>query len=68
MRIGVDLGGTKIECVLLDDSGSELACRRIDSPRGNYEGTLRVVSEVVTQVEREFVRSRWARDGVRHEY
>lgn len=54
MRIGVDLGGTKIECLLLDDSGSELACRRINSPRGNYEGTRRVVSEVVTHVEREF--------------
>ena len=54
MRIGVDLGGTKIECLLLDDSGRELACRRIDCPRGNYEGTLRVVSELVTQIEREF--------------
>lgn len=32
LRIGIDLGGTKIECVALDDSGAELARTRIATP------------------------------------
>ncbi|MBO6784733.1 MAG: ROK family protein, partial [Alphaproteobacteria bacterium] len=35
MRIGIDLGGTKIEGIALDDSGHTLARRRIPAPRGS---------------------------------
>lgn len=51
MRIGVDLGGTKIEAVALADDGSELARERIASPRGSYEATLAAVARLVSRVE-----------------
>ena len=38
MRIGIDLGGTKIEAIALDTAGATLARRRIDTPRGDYRG------------------------------
>jgi len=53
MRIGVDLGGTKIEAAALDESGTVLVRRRVPAPRGDYEASLRAVSELVAAVERE---------------
>lgn len=53
MRIGVDLGGTKIEAVALDDSGSELAKQRVATPRGDYDGTLDAIAELVADVEKQ---------------
>lgn len=53
MRIGVDLGGTKIEAIALGDDGSVLARRRIDAPRGHYEATLTAIVELVIGLERE---------------
>jgi fructokinase len=53
MRIGIDLGGTKIEGIAIADSGEELARRRIASPRGDYEQTLTAVSGLVTDIERD---------------
>ena len=46
-RIGIDLGGTKIEAILLDARGEVLGRRRIASPRGNYDATLDAVAELV---------------------
>ena len=40
IRIGIDLGGTKIEGIAIDRNGQELARRRIGTPRGNYAATL----------------------------
>jgi fructokinase len=40
MRIGIDLGGTKIEAVALDASGRVLLRRRTPTPQGDYHGTL----------------------------
>ncbi|MDT7042196.1 ROK family protein [Candidatus Nitronereus thalassa] len=54
MRIGVDVGGTKIEAILLDSTGEELARRRRDSPQGNYEATLVLIDELVEELERDF--------------
>lgn len=51
MRIGVDLGGTKIEAIALDEEGRELARRRIATPRGDYPGTLDAIAELVTALE-----------------
>lgn len=51
MRIGVDLGGTKIEAIALDDGGRELRRQRVPTPRGDYEATLRAVVELVASVE-----------------
>ena len=39
MRIGIDLGGTKIEGIAIADDGSERLRRRIPAPRGDYTST-----------------------------
>jgi fructokinase len=51
MRIGIDLGGTKIEGLALADDGRELNRRRVPAPRGNYEDTLRAVVDLVAAIE-----------------
>ena len=53
MRIGVDLGGTKIEAVALDDDGHVRARRRVPTPRDDYEGTLVAVADLVEGLERD---------------
>jgi fructokinase len=50
-RIGIDLGGTKIEGLVLDPDGAEFARRRIPSPRGDYRATLDAIADVVTWLE-----------------
>jgi fructokinase len=50
-RIGIDLGGTKIEAILLDPSGAVLERRRVASPRGDYEATLDMVAALVGELE-----------------
>jgi len=57
MRIGVDLGGTKIEAVALDDKGGILVRRRVDTPALDYPGTVRAVVELVSRLESETGRS-----------
>jgi len=47
MRIGVDLGGTKIEAVALNGAGVEIARRRVPTPAGDYEATIRAVVALV---------------------
>src|SRR6185437_9425361 len=51
-RIGVDLGGTKIEAALLDRAGAVRDRRRIPTPRDDYEATVRAVAGLVAAVER----------------
>ena len=53
MRIGVDLGGTKIEGIALDDGGAALGRRRVATPRGDYAATIAAVVDLVTTLERE---------------
>jgi fructokinase len=53
IRIGIDLGGTKIEGIAIDRNGQELARRRIGTPRGNYAATLDAISGLVTWLEGE---------------
>lgn len=57
MRIGIDLGGTKIEAIALDDSGSTLSRRRIATPAGDYHGTIDVVAALVFAIEDELGRT-----------
>jgi fructokinase len=47
VRIGVDLGGTKIEIIALDDSGATLLRRRVKTPAGDYAATVRTIAESV---------------------
>ena len=51
MRIGVDLGGTKIEILALDSQGSELLRTRVPTPSGDYEATLHAIRQLVESVE-----------------
>ncbi len=51
MRLGVDLGGTKIEIIALGEGGEERLRRRIDTPRQGYEDTLRAIVSLVEQAE-----------------
>ena len=52
MRIGLDVGGTKIEAIALDDDGVERARERIATPAGDYDATLEAVATVAERVER----------------
>jgi len=51
MRIGIDLGGTKIEGIALDDNGKELLRQRVASPQGNYPATITAVVNLIQQLE-----------------
>ncbi|WP_333988018.1 fructokinase [Providencia huaxiensis] len=51
MRIGIDLGGTKIEVIALDDSGNTLFRKRIPTPRGDYDATLKAIVSLVADAE-----------------
>jgi fructokinase len=53
MRIGIDLGGTKIEGIALNDGGRELARRRIATPKGPYDDTIAAIVELVAHIEGE---------------
>jgi len=51
MRIGIDLGGTKIEVLAMDAAGRELHRKRVPTPQGDYGATLRAVSSLVVEIE-----------------
>lgn len=53
MRIGVDIGGTKIEAAALDPAGALGARRRIATPAGDYAATLAAVRDLVLALEAE---------------
>jgi fructokinase len=53
MRIGIDLGGTKIEAIALDGAGSTLARRRVETPRNDYPATLLAIAALVGAMESE---------------
>jgi fructokinase len=57
MRIGIDLGGTKIEAIALADTatgtGATLLRHRVPTPVGDYAGILNAVAELVAFTERE---------------
>ena len=53
LRIGVDLGGTKVEAIAMDDAGAILARRRVATPAGDYRGTVEAIVGLVRAIERE---------------
>ncbi|MCK6685666.1 MAG: ROK family protein [Thermoanaerobaculia bacterium] len=57
MRIGVDLGGTKIEAIAIGDRGEELLRRRILTPRDDYEATLHAIRSLVEDLEETLART-----------
>ena len=56
LRIGIDLGGTKIEAIALDADGGELFRQRVATPQGDYTATLKAVHGLVAAVENELGR------------
>lgn len=53
IRLGIDLGGTKIELVALDDTGRERLRQRVATPQGDYAGTLDTLAILVQDAERQ---------------
>lgn len=53
MRIGIDLGGTKIEGIALSETGEELFRHRVTTPQGDYQATLQSIKNLVSLIEKE---------------
>jgi fructokinase len=51
MRIGTDLGGTKMEALALSDCGSELVRHRFQTPRNDYAATWKALTDLVHFIE-----------------
>src|ERR1700747_2865535 len=56
LRIGVDLGGPKIEFVALEADGRELQRFRVPTPRGDYDATVKAVRDGALKIETELKR------------
>jgi fructokinase len=54
MRIGIDLGGTKTEIIVLGDTGEELLRERVPTPRGDYAATVATIAALVKSAEAKF--------------
>jgi len=54
MRIGIDMGGTKIEAAALDDRGTLHGRRRVPTPKGDYSATVEAIAGLVAGLEAEF--------------
>ena len=52
-RIGIDLGGSKIEIAALDGAGQARARRRVPTPAGDYDATIAAIGSLVVAVENE---------------
>ena len=53
MRIGIDLGGTKISGIVLDPQGKPQAYERVSTPGGDYRGTLQAIADLIAELERQ---------------
>jgi len=53
MKIGIDLGGTKTEGILIDHNGKELKRKRIKTEK-NYDGTINGIKSIVKEFENDF--------------
>lgn len=51
MRLGIDLGGTKIAAVVLNDAGREVWRARVATPRGDYAGTVETIAALVAEAD-----------------
>jgi fructokinase len=51
MLIGIDWGGTKIEALALSPDGEVLDRRRVATPKGDYDGCIRAITDLVAGIE-----------------
>ncbi|PLA74745.1 transcriptional regulator [Hydrogenovibrio sp. SC-1] len=54
MKVGIDLGGTKIEVAVLDDENQLVFRQRVATPQGDYEATCGAIVGLVRQVQQQF--------------
>lgn len=54
MRIGIDLGGTKIEGIALESSGSIPVRKRVATPRHDYKSIVKTIADLVHHIEDEY--------------
>jgi fructokinase len=57
LRLGIDLGGTKIAIVALDEAGREIERRHMATPQGDYRGTIEAIAGLVHAVEKKLGRT-----------
>lgn len=57
MRLGVDLGGTKTEAILMDRNGNIVERKRVATPRGDYKETVLTIRDLIDDVSRDAPRS-----------
>ncbi len=53
LRVGIDLGGTKTEAIVMDDASRILARRRVPTPAQDYDAVIRTIVELVDAMERD---------------
>jgi fructokinase len=53
LRIGIDLGGTKIEAIALDRGGAVRFRKRVPTPAGNYQATVRAIADLAHAARQE---------------
>jgi fructokinase len=53
LRIGIDLGGTKIEALALANDGRELGRHRVPTPRDDYEGVIQTITDLCARLEQQ---------------
>jgi len=51
MRVGIDLGGTKIEIAVLDEGNNIILRERVPAPQGDYATTVQAIKELVASIE-----------------
>ena len=51
-RTGIDLGGTKIECIVLDPNGKQVYRERVPAPQGSYANTIYAISELISKADK----------------
>lgn len=54
MKVGIDLGGTKIEVAVLDDANQAVLRERVATPQGDYAATCQAIVELVNRVKQQF--------------
>ena len=55
MQIGIDVGATKIEYILLHDNGEESGRSRIDCPK-DYNSVIKSINEIIKKIEKKIVK------------
>tara|TARA_B100001245_G_C22828647_1_gene398612 strand:- start:16 stop:903 length:888 start_codon:yes stop_codon:yes gene_type:complete len=53
MKIGIDLGGTKTEAIVIDDDGNEIFRKRITTEK-NYQGTIKGIKFLINEIENNY--------------